>query len=191
MLGISSESNASTTAFQRLPGTCATVFDDEYPAVATDRLLLRALRLAATDAEGDGVEFYVNSGWRSPAYQKQSCSTRRSRSTAHEQKLPGGSPPRRRLLTSRGTRSTSERQLPQRGCPSAAPTTDSARSTRTNPGTTSCAPTPSITVALPCTPTPRTIRGSSIESGDIPLDRPLRLVHFRKGRDRMRQRGRS
>jgi D-alanyl-D-alanine carboxypeptidase len=49
-----------------------TVFDDAYPAVA--RLapaLLGALRRAATDAAGDGVTFYVNSGWRSPAYQEQ------------------------------------------------------------------------------------------------------------------------
>ena len=49
-----------------------TVFDDEYPAVANlDPALLRALRQAATDAGRDGVEFYVNSGWRSPAYQEQ------------------------------------------------------------------------------------------------------------------------
>jgi LAS superfamily LD-carboxypeptidase LdcB len=33
--------------------------------------LLQALREAATDAAGDGVEFYVNSGWRSPQYQNQ------------------------------------------------------------------------------------------------------------------------
>ena len=31
----------------------------------------RALRRAATDAADDGVEFFVNSGWRSPAYQEQ------------------------------------------------------------------------------------------------------------------------
>jgi D-alanyl-D-alanine carboxypeptidase len=49
-----------------------TVFDDEYPAVANlDPALLRALRQAATDAGRDGVELYVNSGWRSPAYQEQ------------------------------------------------------------------------------------------------------------------------
>jgi zinc D-Ala-D-Ala carboxypeptidase len=50
----------------------ATVFDDEYPAVANlDRALLAALRQAATDAAGDGVEFDVDSGWRSPEYQEQ------------------------------------------------------------------------------------------------------------------------
>jgi D-alanyl-D-alanine carboxypeptidase len=48
-----------------------TVFDD-YPGVANlDPGLLKALREAATDAAGEGVEFYVNSGWRSPAYQNE------------------------------------------------------------------------------------------------------------------------
>jgi zinc D-Ala-D-Ala carboxypeptidase len=50
----------------------ATVFDDDLPAVANlDPALLGALRQAATDAAGDGVELFVNSGWRSPAYQEQ------------------------------------------------------------------------------------------------------------------------
>jgi len=49
----------------------ATVFDD-YPGVANlDPDLLKALREAATDAAGEGVEFHVNSGWRTPAYQNQ------------------------------------------------------------------------------------------------------------------------
>ena len=49
-----------------------TVFDDEYPAVANlDPALRGALRRAATDAAGDGVEFYVDSGWRSPEYQER------------------------------------------------------------------------------------------------------------------------
>jgi zinc D-Ala-D-Ala carboxypeptidase len=49
-----------------------TVFDDEFPAVANlDPALLGALRQAATDAAGDGVEFHVDSGWRSPEYQEQ------------------------------------------------------------------------------------------------------------------------
>jgi zinc D-Ala-D-Ala carboxypeptidase len=49
-----------------------TVFDDEIPGVANlDPALLGALRQAATDAAGDGVEFYVESGWRSPEYQEQ------------------------------------------------------------------------------------------------------------------------
>ena len=49
-----------------------TVFDDEYPGVANlDPELLRALREAAADAADDGIEFHVNSGWRSPAYQNR------------------------------------------------------------------------------------------------------------------------
>ncbi|GAA4984607.1 M15 family metallopeptidase [Actinopolymorpha pittospori] len=49
-----------------------TVFDEEYPGVANlDPDLLRALRQAASDAAGDGVGFFVNSGWRSPDYQDQ------------------------------------------------------------------------------------------------------------------------
>ena len=49
-----------------------TVFDDELPAVANlDPALLGALRQAATDAAGDGVELFVDSGWRSPEYQEQ------------------------------------------------------------------------------------------------------------------------
>ena len=49
-----------------------TVFDDEIPGVAKlDSALLGALRQAATNAADDGVEFVVDSGWRSPAYQEQ------------------------------------------------------------------------------------------------------------------------
>jgi zinc D-Ala-D-Ala carboxypeptidase len=49
-----------------------TVFDDEVPGVAElDPALLRAVRRAATDAGGDGVDFVVNSGWRSPVYEDQ------------------------------------------------------------------------------------------------------------------------
>ena len=48
----------------------ATVFDDEIPGVANlDPALLGALRRAATDAADDGVELFVDSGWRSPEYQ--------------------------------------------------------------------------------------------------------------------------
>ena len=49
-----------------------TVFDDEIPGVAKlDSDLLDALRRAAADAAGGGVEFSVDSGWRSAAYQEQ------------------------------------------------------------------------------------------------------------------------
>jgi len=50
----------------------ATVWDDELPGVAKlDDGLLGALRRAATDAARDGVELFVDSGWRSAAYQEQ------------------------------------------------------------------------------------------------------------------------
>jgi LAS superfamily LD-carboxypeptidase LdcB len=49
-----------------------TVFDRKYPAVHNlDPALLDAMQRAATDAGADGVELYVNSGWRSRAYQKR------------------------------------------------------------------------------------------------------------------------
>jgi D-alanyl-D-alanine carboxypeptidase len=49
-----------------------TVFDDGIPGVAKlDPALLGALRQAATDAADDGVEFLVDSGWRSAEYQEQ------------------------------------------------------------------------------------------------------------------------
>jgi zinc D-Ala-D-Ala carboxypeptidase len=49
-----------------------TVFDDEVSAVAKlDPGLLKTLRQAAKDAARGGVEFSVNSGWRSPEYQNQ------------------------------------------------------------------------------------------------------------------------
>ncbi|MGW7066949.1 M15 family metallopeptidase [Streptomyces sp. NPDC054855] len=49
-----------------------TVFDDATPALSgLDPELLKALRRAATDAADDGVEIYVNSGWRSADYQNQ------------------------------------------------------------------------------------------------------------------------
>ena len=48
-----------------------TVFHNEIPAVANlDPALLSALRQASTDAAANGVELYVDSGWRSPAYQE-------------------------------------------------------------------------------------------------------------------------
>ena len=49
-----------------------TVFDDGIPGVARlNSDLLGALRRAATDAADDGVEFVVDSGWRSPEYQER------------------------------------------------------------------------------------------------------------------------
>jgi hypothetical protein len=49
-----------------------TVFDDAFPAVVNlDPALLAALRRAAPHAADDGVELFVESGWRSPEYQEQ------------------------------------------------------------------------------------------------------------------------
>jgi D-alanyl-D-alanine carboxypeptidase len=49
-----------------------TVFDDEIPGVAKlNSDLLGAVRRAATDAADDGVQFYVDSGWRSAEYQER------------------------------------------------------------------------------------------------------------------------
>ena len=49
-----------------------TVFDEGVPGVANlDPDLLDALQRAANDASGDGVEFIVDSGWRSRAHQER------------------------------------------------------------------------------------------------------------------------
>ncbi|MER7541915.1 M15 family metallopeptidase [Actinomadura sp.] len=48
------------------------VFDRGIPGVRKlDRDLYGALQRAAVDAEADGVELLVNSGWRSPEYQRR------------------------------------------------------------------------------------------------------------------------
>jgi hypothetical protein len=70
--GAATEDDGAVTEDDGALADGVTVFDDEYPGVANlDPDLLRALREAATDAADDGVEFSVNSGWRSPAYQNQ------------------------------------------------------------------------------------------------------------------------
>lgn len=70
--GLRSEHGAALGESDRAVPDGATVFDDEIPGVANlDPGLLDALRQAATDAGDDGVEFFVNSGWRSPEYQEQ------------------------------------------------------------------------------------------------------------------------
>lgn len=53
-------------------GDQPTVFDIDRVAVGRlDPALLQALQKAATDAAGAGVEFRVNSGWRSPVLQER------------------------------------------------------------------------------------------------------------------------
>ncbi|PRB14847.1 M15 family metallopeptidase [Microbacterium sp. MYb62] len=51
-------------------GDQPTVFDVDRAAVGNlDPALLAALQRAASDAEGEGITFRVNSGWRTPALQ--------------------------------------------------------------------------------------------------------------------------
>jgi D-alanyl-D-alanine carboxypeptidase len=70
--GTTTEAGGAVTEADGALPDGVTVFDDQYPGVANlDPDLLRALREAATDAADDGIEFYVNSGWRSPEYQNQ------------------------------------------------------------------------------------------------------------------------
>ncbi|MGM1018736.1 MAG: M15 family metallopeptidase [Actinomycetota bacterium] len=48
------------------------VFDDSHPGVTNlAPELLAAVRAAAHDAEAEGIELRMNSGWRSPEYQQQ------------------------------------------------------------------------------------------------------------------------
>src|SRR5829696_9067388 len=70
--GTTTEADVAVTEDDGALPDGVTVFDDQYPGVTNlDPDLLQALREAATDAANDGVEFYVNSGWRSPEYQNQ------------------------------------------------------------------------------------------------------------------------
>ena len=71
-LDLSSEHRVALSEADGAVPDGATVFDDDFPAVANlDPALLGPLRQAATDAAVDGVELLVNSGWRSPQYQNQ------------------------------------------------------------------------------------------------------------------------
>jgi D-alanyl-D-alanine carboxypeptidase len=70
--GAATEVDGAVTETDGVLPDGVTVFDDRYPGVANlDPDLLQALREAATDAAHDGVEFFVDSGWRSPEYQNQ------------------------------------------------------------------------------------------------------------------------
>jgi hypothetical protein len=52
-------------------GESLSPFDTDHPAVINlDPDLLEAIQHAATDAEADGVEMVINSGWRSERYQQ-------------------------------------------------------------------------------------------------------------------------
>ena len=71
--GVVSDSRHGGARFGEAGGAVpagTTVFDDEVPGVAKlNPALLRELRRGATDAGGNGVDFIVNSGWRSAAYE--------------------------------------------------------------------------------------------------------------------------
>jgi hypothetical protein len=56
-----------------LPGdTVLSPFDTSQPAIANlDPDLLAAIQQAATDAEADGIELVITTGWRSKRYQQQ------------------------------------------------------------------------------------------------------------------------
>jgi zinc D-Ala-D-Ala carboxypeptidase len=70
--GTASEVDGAVTEVDGALPDGVTVFDDEHPGVANlDPDLLEALREATRDAGDDGIELYVNSGWRSPDYQNQ------------------------------------------------------------------------------------------------------------------------
>jgi hypothetical protein len=145
-----------------------TVFDDEVAGVANlDPALLGALRQAATDAAGDGVEFVVDSGWRSPEYQERLLREAVAKYGSAQEAARWVATPHRSAHVS-ATRSTSGPPLPRRGCPHTAPPTGCAGSTATNPGTTSCARKLSLAVARPRTPTPRRTQGCS-GSREAPL----------------------
>jgi D-alanyl-D-alanine carboxypeptidase len=78
-LGVAGAVLLGLATLARMPGRAdgavpagVTVFDDDLPAVANlDPDLLAALRRAAAHAAGVGVALVVNSGWRSPAYQRR------------------------------------------------------------------------------------------------------------------------
>ena len=99
-----------------------TVFDNRYPAVTNlDPTLLDALRQAATAAGGDGVELYVNSGWRSPAYQEQLLAQAVSKYGSRTEAARWVATPATSAHVSE-TPSTLGTPVPRRGCPSMAPT---------------------------------------------------------------------
>jgi zinc D-Ala-D-Ala carboxypeptidase len=66
------EADGVVTAADGVLPEGVTVWDDGYPAIANlNPDLLNALRAAVTDAGDDGIELFVNSGWRSAEYQEQ------------------------------------------------------------------------------------------------------------------------
>lgn len=70
--GTRTGAEGATTASDGALPDGATVFDGQYAGIANlDPALLRAVRTASNDAADDGIQIYVNSGWRSPGYQNE------------------------------------------------------------------------------------------------------------------------
>lgn len=71
VLGTSPEPSGSTgEAGGDIPGGVATL-DDDIPAITgLDPELRAAVRQAADDARAAGIDFWITSGWRSPAFQQ-------------------------------------------------------------------------------------------------------------------------
>lgn len=68
----STESDGAVTEDDGALPDGVTVFDNGYSAIAgLEPGLVAALRDATTNAADDGIELYVNSGWRSAEYQNQ------------------------------------------------------------------------------------------------------------------------
>jgi LAS superfamily LD-carboxypeptidase LdcB len=64
------ESDGAVTEEDGVLPDGVTAFDRGYPGIANlDPDLFEALRQAATSANDDGIELFVNSGWRSEEYQ--------------------------------------------------------------------------------------------------------------------------
>ena len=146
-----------------------TLFDDQYPGVANlDPDLLQALREAATDARDDGIEFFVNSGWRSPEYQGQLFREAVSKYGSEEEAARWVATVDKSAHVS-GDAIDIGPSMPPRGCRSMAPSMGRARPTATSPGTTKCAPGRSVVVALRCMPTPREDRRMSSDRSFPPI----------------------
>ena len=116
-----------------------TVFDDDVPGVANLDPALLAPCAGPRRRRRDGVEFVVNSGWRSPAYQEQLLREAVSPVRLAAEARPLGGHARRTSAHVSGDAVDIGPAEPRRGCPSTAPRTGCARSTATSPGTTSCA----------------------------------------------------
>ncbi|WP_437423519.1 D-alanyl-D-alanine carboxypeptidase family protein [Williamsia muralis] len=140
------------------PGT--SVFDDHLPGVANvHRALLLAVRRAAVDAAAEGIDFRVNSGWRSPAYQAQLLRDAVSKSGSRAKAARWVATPERSAHVSGDAIDIGPPRGPRRGCPHTVHGMDCAKSIGTSRGTSNCASTQLRTAPPQCIRTPRTTRG--------------------------------